>query len=375
MLKWGFDLRQGWSDYDYLRARFSWIPNRTDPQGPDFWPRHDTVGVALSKPGLDAGAYVAGRVRVTDRITVESGLRYDRQSWTGEQQVSPRVNAALRLAPATVLRGAWGLYHQPQALHELWIADGETTFHPAQRAEHRIVGLEHRFRGGSSLRIETYQRLLTQPLPEYRRIARDMGALWEEALATRVLVQPDRGRADGIELFVKGPDAGPLAWSASYALSRAEERVEGKWVPRPFDQRHAANLQVAVRPTAGWSVAAEWVYHSPWPYTEVGYRIEQTIRGQPFVVRYPQALNQARLTPYHRIDFRASRQILSREGDVLLYLAVFNVLNRRNAMDVEQDGSWRDGRLVTDRRVYPQLGVMPSLGLKWTFFPPHRVRD
>ncbi|MCK5651733.1 MAG: TonB-dependent receptor, partial [Gemmatimonadetes bacterium] len=317
MLKWGFDLRWATSDYDYFRANFSWAPNLTDPSGPDFWPRHDTVTVAMSRSGSEAGGYLASRFQLTEALTVETGLRYDRQSHTGEQQISPRINAALRLTRGTTLRGAWGHYHQSHSLHELWAADADTTFYPAQKAEHRVVGLDQSFQNGFFLRVEAYQRLLSDPLPEYRRLARNMGALWEEALDDRVLVRPERGRAEGLELFVKSPAGGRFTWSGSYALSRVEEKVSGEWVPRPYDQRHAINLQVAFRPTPDWSIAAAWIYHSPWPFTEIEYLLEETVGGLPVAIGYADALNQGRMIPYKRIDFRASRRFRLGRSDLL----------------------------------------------------------
>lgn len=367
MLKWGFDVKWSTSDYDYSRTSFSWVPNISDPQGPDFWPQHDTVAIATTRTGSEAGAYLASRVRVTEDLTVEAGARYDRQSHTGERQISPRIQAALRLTPRTELRGAWGHYYQSHGLNELWAADADTTYYPAQKAEHRVVGVVHRFGSGHSLRIEAYERRLFDPLPEYRRVARNMGALWEEALPDRVFVRPERGRAQGLELFVRSPRGGRVTWSGSYALSRAEDRVSGAWLPRPLDQRHAVNLQVAVRPAADWSLAAGWIYHSPWPYTEIEYQTATTIWGQLFSSRSPATLNQERLTPYRRLDFRASRRFQSGRGDVLVYLDVFNILDRRNAMDLEQSARWSGGRLITDQAYYPQLGILPSLGLKWTF--------
>ena len=367
ILKWGVDLRRGATDYDYFRASFSYVPNLSDPTGPDWWPRHDTVKVATSRSGFTAGAYLANRMRLTEALTVEAGLRYDRQSHTGEQQISPRINAAFQLTPTTALRGAWGLYHQSQAVHELWASDADTVFHPAQKAEHRVLELEQRFENGMSLRVEAYQRLLSDALPEFRTIDRNMGALWEEDPEGRLLVHPERGRAEGLELFLKSPGGGRFTWSGSYALSRVEEVVSGEWVPRPFDQRHAVNLQAAFRPTPDWSIAVGWIYHSPWPFTEIHYRVEETVWGQPVVIPFAQALNQGRLIPYKRIDFRASRKFRVGSSDLLLYADIFNVLNHENAMDSEHSAAFVDGRLVTERTIYPQLGIMPSLGLRWAF--------
>jgi vitamin B12 transporter len=367
MLKWGFDLKWLTVDYDYFRANFSWGPNMTDPNGPDFWPLHDTVTVAMSRSGSEVGAYLASRFQPLEALTVETGLRFDGQSHTGERQISPRISAALQLTPGTMIRGAWGHYYQPHALNELWAADADTTFYPAQKAEHRVLGLEHRFGSGFSLRVEAYQRLLFDPLPEYRQLARTMGALWEETLNLRVPVRPERGRAQGVELFAKGPAGGRFSWSASYALSTSEEEVSGEWVPRPFDQRHAFNLQVAYRPTADWSVALGWIYHSPWPFTEIAYHFGETIWGQQFASAYADVLNQGRLTPYKRIDFRASRRLRLGRSDLLLYVDVFNLLNRENTLDFEQGVSWVDGRWVSNHSLTPQLMIMPSLGLKFSF--------
>jgi hypothetical protein len=367
MLKGGFDLRWGTVDYDYFRARRAYVVNETDPNGPDVWLRHDTLLLAPSRAGSEVGVYLAGRLKLTEALTVESGLRYDRQSHTGEHQVSPRIQAAWELRPGTTLRGAWGHYHQPHGINELWVGDADTTFYAAQKAEHRIVGLDHRWRSGYSVRLEAYQRLLSDPLPEYRWVARNMGALWEEAPNDRVFVHPTEGRAEGIELFVRSPAARRLTWSGSYTLSRTEERVRGRWVPRPLDQRHALNLQIAFRPTPDWSVAAAWVYHSPWPFTEVAYRFGETVHGVPFADRYVDVLNQGRLMPYQRLDFRASRRLREGRSDLLLYVDVFNVLNRENALDYEQNPRWFGGVWKTDESVMPQLTIIPSLGLKWTF--------
>ncbi|MCK5652108.1 MAG: TonB-dependent receptor, partial [Gemmatimonadetes bacterium] len=180
MLKWGFDAKLGTADYDYLRWRKVWEFNVDDPIAPDWTIRFDTLNVVTSRSGNEIGAYVASRLQPVDRLTVEAGLRYDRQSHTDEWQLGPRVNAALQLASRTTLRGAWGHYNQSHGLHRLWVADGDTTFYSAQRAEHRVLGLEHRLENGITLRVEAYQRLLTDPLPEYRDLEDHVEGLKEE---------------------------------------------------------------------------------------------------------------------------------------------------------------------------------------------------
>ena len=194
-----------------------------------------------------------------------------------------------------------------------------------------------------------------------------MGTLWEEQPNDRVFVRPERGRAEGLELFLKSPPDGRLIWSGSYALSRVEEEVEGNWLPRPFDQRHAVNVQVAFRPTPDWTLAAGWIYHSPWPYTEVEYTYTETVHGEPVAIASPGVLNQERMIPYKRIDLRVSRRFRLGRNDFLLYLDVFNVLNWENALDYEQYPRWTGSGWMPRQELFPQLWIMPSLGVRWTF--------
>ena len=89
--------------------------------------------------------------------------------------------------------------------------------------------------------------------------------------------------------------------------------------------------------------------------------------GEPVAIKYPGTLNQERMFPYTRVDFRASRKLRVGRSDLLVYLDVFNVLNRENALDYEQDPRWTGSGWIAERSLYPQLWMMPSLGVRWTF--------
>jgi len=248
------------------------------------------------------------------------------------------------------------------------VADGDTIFYSAQRAEHRVLGLEHVLRNEVLLRVEAYQRLVHDPLPEYRNLEDFVEGLREEGPEDRVFLQAEEGRAKGIELFVRGPGGGRFVWSGSYALARAEEKVEGVWSPRPYDQRHAVNLQLAFRPTPDWAMSVGWVYHSPWPFTAQEFTLDHTVNGYGFVVQDFGPLNQERLIPYRRVDLRLSRIFRAGKGDLLLYVDVFNAMNRENAQSAAY-GVWilEDGRLVTDQTIHPQFEILPTVGVRWTF--------
>ena len=114
----------------------------------------DSIRVDLEPTGHELSAYIAARLRPVDRLTAEAGLRYDRVSHTGDEDVAPRVLAAFDATERTTLRASWGRYYQSHGIHELQVGDGESTFSPTEWADQAAVGLEHGFPGGVRLRVE-----------------------------------------------------------------------------------------------------------------------------------------------------------------------------------------------------------------------------
>ncbi|MGW8267752.1 MAG: TonB-dependent receptor plug domain-containing protein, partial [Longimicrobiales bacterium] len=370
LLKGGVDLRAGWAEYDYLRWRLEGTPNFIDPAGPAFYEWMDTLNVAVEPSGLETAAYLAGRFRASDALTAEVGLRARRSSRTGTGEISPRVSAAYRLSPSTTLRGAWGQYPQAPGLHELQVADGDSIFHPAQNAEHRILGIEHLLGTFASLRIEAFERRTTDPFPEYRNLVEDVEAVWEEGPGDRVMVWPERRRARGLEVSGKGRLGDRVAWSASYSLARAEDRVDGSWVPRPYDQQHTTHLHLSFHPTSTWTVTAVWQARSGWPASEQTYEIVELATGDPVTKNEFADLYGVRLPPYRRLDLRASKRFDLPRGGLFFYLDLFNALNRENPQNLDYQQLFFDPyrRLLQfEAEVESQIPRLVTLGLRWEF--------
>jgi outer membrane receptor protein involved in Fe transport len=370
ILKGGVDLRAGWAEYDYQRWRHEWTPNFTNPVGPPFYERIDTLDMALDPSGLETGAYLAARFRGPDPLTTEVGLRAHHNSVTRRSEISPRLSAAYRLLPGTTIRGAWGRYPQAPGLHELQVADADSIFHSSQTAEHRILGLEQLLGDAVSLRIEAFQRRTADPFPEYRNLVEDVEAVWEEGPGDRIRVWPERRRAQGLEFFAKGPLGDRIAWSASYALARAEDRIDGAWVPRPYDQRHTTHLHLAFRPSPGWTFTAVWQARSGWPASEQTYEIVELASGDPVIRNEFTNLYGVRLPPYRRLDLRASRQFELPRGQLFLDLDLFNALNRENPQNLDYRDLFFDPyrrSLQFDAEVEAQIPRLVTLGLRWEF--------
>ena len=146
-LRWGFDLRRLESDYDYLSV-FPAEDLLDDS-------RTGTTSFRRRFDGEQVGLYLSDRLRLWGALTAELGLRYDEHTLTGDRDLSPRLNLVAALGEASTLRAAWGHFFQGQRLYELQVEDGETGFFPGELTEHYVVGFEHRFRHGETLRLDT----------------------------------------------------------------------------------------------------------------------------------------------------------------------------------------------------------------------------
>ena len=162
--KWGFDVRRLSTDYDYFNER-----NLDDPLAEvRFEPRTGTTSFVADLRSKQYSLYLSDRYRPIDTLTLELGLRYDEHTLTRDSNYSPRVNLVYAPGPEAALRLAWGYFYQTQRPYELQVEDGVHSLTSAERTEQRVIGYERTFsKRALLLRIEGYQRRITDPRPRY----------------------------------------------------------------------------------------------------------------------------------------------------------------------------------------------------------------
>ncbi len=356
LLKFGLTAKQ-------VRARFdvegsSVIPFAIFELGAP--PREVQRSVHVRPGGNALDLYVADRYRVNDAVVVEAGVRAGSESYTPDGvHVSPRLNVAWALAPRTHVRAAWGLFHQPQAIHELQVEDGITDYQPAQRSEHRVVGIEHSFGNGFDARLELYDKALTHLRPRYQNLF-DRLLLFPELRADRIRIAPESGHARGAELLVRSDAAQPLSGWVSYTFARVNDTIGGREVPRDWDQQHATTFSVNYRRGAKWNFNVAGTWHSGWPTTPVLARVEGT---QLVSQLGPRA--STRLPDYQRLDLRASRTA----GAFSFFIELFNILGHHNVTRVNTFEFTQDqnGAVIAVPMTESVIGILPSFGVTWRF--------
>jgi hypothetical protein len=360
VLKWGADLSHGNADYDYYNR----IGRERLVNG-SVVTTYDSTATVLSPSGSTAGLYLAQRVRPWSPLTIETGVRWDQQSYTSQAEWLPRVNAALAIDRHTTLRAAWGRYAQPHALFQLAVQDGVTAFEQAERAVQYVAGIERTLGAGLSARVEVYRRDESELRTRYRNLQNTIEPAFEVE-ADRTRFDPESARAQGIELLLQR-HATRSSWSVSYALAHAYEVVDGIRIDRPLDQRHTFYSDYTFAPSPAWHLSWSWQYHSGWPITNIAFGVDTLGNGNVRLTRTFESPFADRLPGYHRMDLRATRTFDLKRGKLSVFLDVFNLYNRDNPQSYNYDISYRAGRLTVSRHVEPLLPRLPSLGATWEF--------
>ncbi len=327
-------------------------------------PRRISNHAHTSITSTEVAVYASDRFKAGERVIVETGARWETESHTPDGgHFSPRINAAWMVSPATTVRAAWGHFYQPQGVYELQVEDGVTNFFPAQRAEHRVIGVDQQFGRALTARVELYDKVFTDPRPRFENLF-DRIVVFPELRDDRTRVAPERSTARGAEVLLRHDSQGALSGWIHFTRATVTDEIGGRRVPRAWDQRNAATFCVNYKIGASWNfnVAATW--HSGWPSTPLlvsatGAQLQSELGP----------LRSERLPAYRRVDVRASRRVATAGGTFTFFVDVFNALNQSNASSVngflvEQQS---DGTFSTKRIEDPVVGVVPSFGISWQF--------
>ncbi|MEZ4415418.1 MAG: TonB-dependent receptor [Gemmatimonadota bacterium] len=334
---------------------------------------------ALRRSGSTLGAYVSGRMRPVERLAVDLGLRYDRASYTGDRDWSPRVGAVLDLGDGRFLRAGWGIYRQIQGVHEVAVLDELTDYFPSERNELVTAGFEQRWSDRTSLRIEAYSKRGSRLRPVYRNWKGGLDT-FPETNEDRILVFPESMRAKGVEVMGQRSFGDRWFLSASFAWADAREtafRIDNVNVAQalefshthalPQDQRHALKLDASYRTASSWTFNGAFSFHTGWPSTLERLVDYTRPDGMPDPTIRTERLYGSRFPAYQRFDVRATKRMPTRRGDLRFFVEITNLTNHANVFGYdyfrERD---QNGSIVLRRDEETGFIILPSLGVSWS---------
>lgn len=361
-LSWGITLRRLEADYRY-RGAFDYFGLFARYRGV---PASLRRAIDLPVDGDSVGVYVSDRLRLGKRAIAEFGLRWDKQGYTDAPdgaQLSPRLSLLYSLGKRTDLRLSAGRYYQSQGINELQVEDGVTRFQPAERADQLIAGIQHRVDDRLSYRIEAYWKDMSRLRPRFENML-DPLAIMPELKPDRVGIDPRSARARGIELSLGYENDDALSWWLSYTLAEVEDRLDGGYVPRSWDQRHAGQFGLLWQ-NARWDLSVVLGAHSGWPKTNV--RIAADSPPEDPELEFG-ARNSDTFDPFVSLDLRLARRMAVKYGELMLFFELSNATNRRNpcCVDVELDDEIGPLPVLLQNDEY-WFPLLPAVGVLWEF--------
>ncbi|MFC1719841.1 TonB-dependent receptor domain-containing protein [Pseudomonadota bacterium] len=361
-LQWGFEFGYQKADYRYAGAAeyFGFTATYPGLQNPDGY------RVAAMPSGYSYGLFASDRFTLGSRVSLELGIRWDRQTYTEpvySSQISPRASLLYTLGDNRLLRFSVGRYHQAQGIDELQVEDDVSRFYRPQRADHFIAGYEWSSQGQFRYRLEAY-------LKNYHRVATRFENLFDpmklipEFQPDRIQLDPLSARAEGLEFSVEYTGGENLGWWASYSLSRVTDSISGSNERRSWDQLNA--LQLGLDWQHGpWEIGLASRLHTGWPETGLTLGFDAATDTYYPV---PGARNTEKFNVFYTLDFKISRQFAVRHGELSGFIEVTNTTNRKNHCCVNYRGfETVNGNVVLKENSEYWLPLVPSLGLLWTF--------
>ena len=384
LVKGGFDIKQLNSDYNYSLLLEDIRVDSTGVVGEYTEDRK----VEKKPSGNHMSAYISGRFNLLPNIFVEAGLRYDNVSYTNEDFWSPRVSATYAISKRTFLRGAWGQYYQPQFIYNMEVNYGVDEFRKAEMTEHYVVGLEHQFSNGLTVRLEGYCKDVRVPSVSYQNL-RDIWEVFPETRADIIKLDIEDARARGIEFFAKYDVGKKLSWWFSYSLAKAEEKIQNitynglldkrtGWLPKAYNQKHTIYSDVNYRVNEKWIFNLSWQYYSGWPQTtyEYDFGVLEDEDDEVFFFSKHKKFRAEKYPDYHRMDLRINKHFFLRNSKLSAYIHIINLYNKKNLrkfdldLDIEDDEeNTPDGQIIY--RVFDDhkywFRTIPVIGISWEF--------
>ena len=331
------------------------------------------AGVNVYKPifadvndkGGEFSAFLQDEWQLHSKLALNIGGHFVYQQYREEgiqrYEIGPRVALAVKPMNNLLLRGAWGIYHQPISLMGVPVEDGIQTVGRAEQASHYIVGAEYTPTNNFLVRVEGY----------YNTYDNLVGRLREFGRQNQIFAAPESGEARGVDVFMTHAVSNRLSWTLGYAYGIAKEIAGGTTIFRQHDRRHALAVSSNYQFAPTWHLYLSWRFHTGEPRTPLIHTEVRAPNGSIIACdRQFGETHSARMPAYHSLDFRITKQNSYRRWELSWYFQILNLYNHRN-LDQYAFSEVRDEETgaiiecaIDEEPLFP---IVPTLGVTMRF--------
>ena len=321
--------------------------------------------VDIDENGGEFSAFLQDEWQLHSKLALNVGAHFVYQQYRKEgiqrYEIGPRVALAVKPTNNLLLRGAWGIYHQPIGLMGVPVEDGIGTVGRAEQAVHYVIGAEYTPINNFLVRVEGY----------YNTFDNLAGRLREFGRQNQIFTPPQSGDARGLDVFMTHAVSNRLSWTLGYAYGIAEEIAGGTTIFRQYDRRHSFAISSNYQFASLWHLYLSWRFHTGEPRTPL---IHTEVRGPNSSIiacdRQFEETHSARMPAYQSLDFRITKRSPYRRWELSWYFQILNLYNHRN-LDQYAFSEVRDEE--TDAIIEcaieeePLFPIVPTLGVTLRF--------
>ncbi|BDD11503.1 collagen-binding protein (plasmid) [Fulvitalea axinellae] len=369
------------------------------------------------KYALENGVYTNAEHELSDKVTVQYGIRLSNFLRMGKEDISlyendlpvyynselgiyesadpsgvkgyasgkvsksfwypePRLGISVQLNPTSSVKA--GYNRMVQYLHlisntasitplDVWAPSGQ--YIDPQIADQYAVGFFKNFKEEKySLEIEAYYKTVQN------RIDYIDGAelIAQERIETQIL--NGEARAYGLEVLLRKNQGRLTGWIA-YTLAKSEQRAlggdaggpginKGEWYNTAYDRTHDLSVTGTLKVNEKWSLGGNFAFQTGRPVTYPNGKFEYNDLS---VATYSQR-NADRLPVYHRLDVSATLRPTPKKGKRWKgewVFSVYNLYNRMNAASISFAENTDTG--VNEATKTSIFGIIPSVTYNFKF--------
>ncbi len=401
-------------EFGFNGLLYNFNPGEIVPTADDSFVNADQLD---KKKAFEPAVYLSAEHKITDKLTLEYGLRYSQFYRLGGQSLNlyandlpvtydplldiyeradpigiqeyengstirtfdglePRFAAAYQLNDDASIKASYQRMNQyihlisntnsPTPL-DVWAPSGK--YIDPQIADQYGIGYFRNFKEDEySIELEAYYKTVQNRL-DYIDGA---DIIANNTIEQELLV--GESRAYGLELLLR-KNTGKLKGWLSYTLSKTEQRVPGRtpietglnnggWYNAPYDRTHDLSITGTYEVSKKWTFGANFIYQTgrPTTFPNAQYTFDDLVVPS-FTTRYDE-----RLPAYHRLDISATltpKKNANRKWKGEWVFGIYNLYARKNAASInfyenEETGMNEAVRLSI-------FGIIPSVTYNFKF--------
>lgn len=305
----------------------------------------DTAENPPNNNGNVAAIYFEDQIRISNKLSLKPGIRYNYTDLTSENYLVPRLALSYKLSPTVEFKAAAGQYIQliKEIIFDDPLSNAQGGYFLASdmgndpsmpsidvlKSNHLIAGFQYK-KEGLIIDLEYYHKenegineILVSHLVDRNTNIR----------SPEILYTQGTGTINGIDFLIqkeKGNYTGWLAYTYSRANNQINDINNGELMPSRLDQRHEVKF-VHLLDLPKWNLSATWVFGSGRPFLEPEVNLITDNSGN--LINY-EVVNTSktitRLPAYHRLDLSAALKFGNKEVKGEIGLSLLNVYNRGN---------------------------------------------